>query len=570
VTDGTEWSAPALGIASLAQVRLDLLLREVLDRVSEVTAARERLSGLLEAVVAIGSDLDLASTLRRIVVAACHLAGAEYGALGVIGPDQRLVEFITDGVNEQDRQRIGDPPTGRGVLGLLINEPKPVRLAEIASHAQSYGFPANHPVMHSFLGVPIRVRDQVFGNLYLTEKRGAAEFSEDDEEIVVALAAAAAVAIDNARLYATAQRRQRWLEATAEITDRLLGVVHRTEALRLVAARAREVAEADQVFVLLFDEDSDELTVEVVEPARPDLVGVVLPVAGSEVADVIAQRRRVVVPDLGRELPWPVPVRTGATMLIPLAAVGVVLGVLAVAHAAGGANFDAETDVAMVATFADQAALTLERARAEEERELIAVLEDRERIARDLHDVVIQRLFATGLHLQSAARLALRPEVTERISSAVDDLDATIRDIRSAIFELRSPLPTDLRADIRSTVDAAAASLGFRPELRLDGPVDAAVPEEVRGDLMAALRELLSNVVKHARAGRVAVGVEVGDGRLTLTVTDDGKFTGTVDERGGLANLRQRAQRHGGDFEIVPADAGGLRVRWSVPLSSGS
>ena len=235
------WTAPSLGLSPLASFRLDELLRELQNRVGDVMASRERLSALLDAVVGIGSDLDLRSTLYRIVLAACRLAGARYGALGVIGPDRRLIEFITDGITAEVHHKIGDLPTGRGVLGLLIDEPKPVRLRDIAEHPRSYGFPAEHPVMRSFLGVPIRIRDQVFGNLYLTEKRDAEEFTEDDEESVVALAVAAGVAIDNARLYAAAGARQRWLEATAEITNVLLGEVDRTSALQLVARRAREV-----------------------------------------------------------------------------------------------------------------------------------------------------------------------------------------------------------------------------------------------------------------------------------------------------------------------------------------
>jgi signal transduction histidine kinase len=241
------------------------------------------------------------------------------------------------------------------------------------------------------------------------------------------------------------------------------------------------------------------------------------------------------------------------------------LGLLAVAHTRGGPTFD-DSDVRLLTTFAGQAALALERARAHEEREMLVVLEDRERIARDLHDVVIQRLFATGLQLQSAARLAARPEVTERIGRAVDELDSTIRDIRSAIFELRTPATAVLRSDIRATVDAAAASLGLRPELILDGPVDSAVPDHVRPDLLAVLRESLSNVVKHARASAVEVRVTASGGALRLTVADNGVGVGDYDERSGLANIRQRAAHHGGEFQVHPVHPSGTRVEWSVPI----
>ena len=561
------WTAPSLGLSPLSRIRLDELLGELQNRVGDLMSSRERLSALLDAVVGVGSDLDLRSTLHRIVVAACRLAGARYAALGVIGPDGKLIEFITEGMSVTEHERIGDLPTGRGILGLLIDEPKPVRLRDIAEHPRSYGFPAHHPVMRSFLGVPIRIRDQVFGNLYLTEKRGAAEFTEDDEETMVALAVAAGVAIDNACLYAAAGTRQRWLEATAEITSVLLGEVHRTEALHLVARRAREVAGAQSVLILLYDQAANQLQVEVCEPARPELRGSVLSVVDTVLGTVLAGQEPVIVADLGRAADWAVPVSTAAALIVPLAASGAVLGLLIVAHTAGEGAVSEDFEVGLLSTFAGQAALALERARAQEERELFVVLEDRERIARDLHDVVIQRLFATGLHLQSAARLAARPEVGTRISEAVDELDTTIRDIRSAIFELRTPLHATLRADVRATIDAAAASLGFRPGLKLDGPLDSAVPDEVRPDLLAVLREALSNAVRHAHAHAVEVSLAVASGRVRLVVQDDGVgFTGPVDERSGLANMRQRAERLNGTFLLGPAAAAGTRLEWSVPL----
>jgi signal transduction histidine kinase len=558
----------AFAVPRLSRVRLDELLQELLDRVSEVMASRERLSALLEAVVGIGSDLELSATLERIVVAACRLVDARYGALGVIGRDGTLSEFITHGLSEAEHRRIGHLPTGQGVLGVLIKDPHPVRLPDIGRHEQSYGFPANHPVMRSFLGVPVRVRDQVFGNLYLTEKQGAAEFTESDEQIVVALAAAAGVAIDNARLYTAAGQRQRWLEATAEITNLLVGQVQRTAALQLVASRARDVADAELAAVMLYDEDSDQVTIEVIATAAGDnenhaLRGTVLPVADTALDDALGGGRPVIVEDLGKVSGWST--STGAAVLVPLAASGVVLGLLAVAHGRGGPSVD-DSDVRLLTTFAGQAALALERARAQEEREMLVVLEDRERIARDLHDVVIQRLFATGLQLQSTARLAVRPEVVDRIGAAVDDLDTTIRDIRSAIFELRTPAAAVLRGDIRATVDAAAASLGLRPELVLDGPIDSAVPEEVRHDLLAALRESLSNVVKHARASAVEVRVTASGDALRLVITDNGVGAGAYDERSGLANMRERAGRHGGEFRVDQVEPAGTRVEWFVPL----
>src|SRR3954454_22775765 len=272
---------PSLGLGPLSRARSDERLEEMLDRVGDVMASRERLRALLDAVVGIGTDLDLRSTLQRIVEAGCALVGAKYGALGGIGADRTdLIDFITHGIDPAAHAKIGDLPHGRGVLGLLITDPRPVRLPDITRHPDSYGFPPNHPPMHSFLGVPVRTRDQIFGNLYLAEKQGAAEFSDDDEEIVVALAAAAGVAVDNARLFALAQRRERWLAAAAEITGVLLGTVRRTEALRLISRRAREVSGADLVMVLLYDEDNARYTIEVADgadPAAQSLIGKTVP-----------------------------------------------------------------------------------------------------------------------------------------------------------------------------------------------------------------------------------------------------------------------------------------------------
>ncbi|MFC7545725.1 GAF domain-containing protein [Plantactinospora sp. GCM10030261] len=559
---------PSLGLTPLSRVRLDELLQEMLDRVGEVVASRERLRALLDAVVGISTDLDVRSTLLRIVESACELVGARYGALGVLGGDGYLHNFITHGIGAEEQARIGDLPHGRGVLGLLIDDPRPLRMPDITKHPQSYGFPPHHPPMHSFLGVPVRIRDQVFGNLYLAEKQGASEFTDDDEQIVVALAAAAGVAIENARLYALAHRRERWLAATAEITGVLLGEVRRTDALSLIARRAREVAEADLVLVLLYDEDAGRFTVEVVDSASEPasaLVGTVLPAVETTFAAAVTERRHAVVDNFAETAAWPVPVSRGPAAVVPLATAETLHGVLVVGYATGR-NAPAEDDLALLTSFAGQAALALERARGQEERELLVVLEDRERIARDLHDVVIQRLFATGLQLQSAVPLTVRPEVSKRINAAVDDLDATIRDIRRTIFELRTPMSAALRTEIREAIEVAAGSLGYRPTLRLTGPVDSAVPDDMRPDLLAVLREALSNAVRHAKADHVSVDVTVDPDRLTVVVRDDGVGTDPAAARGGLVNLRERAVQHGGTFDVGRAEPRGTELTWSVPL----
>ncbi|MGC4876138.1 GAF domain-containing protein [Micromonospora sp. DT43] len=555
-------------MSPLSRVRLDELLQEMLDRVGEVMTSRERLRALLDAVVGIGTNLDLRTTLRRIVQAACELVGARYGALGVVGPDRLLHDFIVHGITAEQHAQIGDLPHGRGVLGLLIDEPRPLRMPDITQHPRSYGFPANHPPMHSFLGVPVLIREQVFGNLYLAEKQGGAQFTEDDEEIVVALAAAAGVAIENARLYALAHRRERWLAATAEITTVLLGEVRRTDALALVARRAREVAEAELALVLLYDADTAEFTVEVVDGADERvraLVGTVLPAADTSFGAALAEGRHDQVDDLAHAAPWPALLHTGPAIISPLATAETLHGVLIVAHRPERGGNASDEDVALLGSFAGQAALAMERARGQEERELLVVLEDRERIARDLHDVVIQRLFATGLQLQSAAPVA-RPEVAKRINAAVDDLDATIRDIRRTIFELRTPMTAALRTEISEAIEVAAESLGFKPHLEVTGPVDSAVPDAIRPDLTAVLREALSNTVRHAQATHVDVAVRVDGGQVSVTVTDDGVGCDQAAARGGLINLRERADRLGGAFTIRPVRPRGTELCWSVPL----
>jgi two-component system, NarL family, sensor histidine kinase DevS len=557
---------PSLGLGPLPRVRLDELLAELLDRVGDVVDSRERLRALLDAVVGIASDLDLHNTLNRITEAAARLAGAQYAALGVIGPDRRLVEFITHGVSPEQHAAIGDLPTGRGVLGLLIEDPRPVRMPDITRHPRSYGFPPHHPAMHSFLGVPINLRDQVFGNLYLANKHGAEQFTDDDEQLVIALAAAAGVAIENARLYELAARRHRWLAATAEITTMLLGEVQRTAALQLVADRARQVAQAELALVLLYDDEGDELAVEVAAGEGADrLAGATLPAAETGFHPVVTDRRHLLVDDLGKAAPWPAPVPTGAAVLVPLSVEATLHGILVVAHR-DGEQQHTDDDLPMLTTFAGQAALALERAQAQEERQQLAVLEDRERIARDLHDVVIQRLFATGLQLQTAARLAVKPEVVQRIHTAVDDLDATIRDIRTAIFELRTPAIAGLRTELHRLVEAAAEPLGFRPTLQLTGPIDHAVPDPIRPDLLAVVQEALSNVVRHAHAGQARIAVTVADRQLTAEISDNGAGPTGIKERGGLANLRQRAASHGGTFTIRPGQATGTVLEWTVPL----
>jgi signal transduction histidine kinase len=567
----------------LRRLRLDTLLRELVDRADEVIEHESRVHRLLDAVVSVTSDLSLPDVLYRIVQSACDLAGAQYGAMAVIGSDRTVVEFSYVGHDEELRERIGDPPTGRELLGDLIEHPEPLRLHDLQRHPQASGFSPDHPMMHSFLSVPVRVRGEVFGHLYLTERSGGGDFSEEDQEVIVALAAAAGIAIENARLYEQTHQRELWLQASNEITGALLSGQSTSSVLDLIARRARNVAGAAVTAIALPGTGVEDLALEVVDGARAKaLEGRTVPVTGA-MGEVLRSAKPVVLDEPTDPAIW---LGDGSVeqladvkdltsvLLVPLAAGEHVLGVLLVAKEQGQLPLG-DVDGQMVQTFAAQAALTLEFARAQEDRQRLAVFQDRDRIARDLHDLVIQRLFATGLGLAGLARLVVRPEVAERLQGFVDDLDQTIRDIRRSIFSLQEVPedmgPVSLRGQLLRTAQEAASPLGFEPRLSFDGPLDTTVPETVRADLLATLREALSNAARHASASTVRVEVSVdghGD-KLDLRVRDDGQGIDSHAATGsGLANMTERASRWGGTCTLNSAPGSGAELHWSVPLSA--
>ncbi|MEU4191706.1 GAF domain-containing sensor histidine kinase [Kribbella sp. NPDC026611] len=568
------WDEGALEFPGLSRVRLDALLQELLGRVDEIMESQERLRALLDAVVGIGADLDLNSTLDRIVTAACELAGARYGALGVVGPDgKRLVRFITHGVSDDEIAAIGPYPEGHGILGLLIEHPEPIRLHDLAEHPRSYGFPPNHPPMKSFLGVPIRTREHAYGNLYLTEKTGGADFTEDDVSTVSALAAAAGVVIDNARLYADTEQRRRWHETNAEITQLMLGEFDPDQALQLIAQRSCEISGAQVAGVLVTD--GDELVVRGIEgPAgfgrylgRRIPAG--LPVLGRVTAAdnqvVIIEDAAQLLKDTGALTEFPEGATLGRTTIAPLPPGRTGTSGLLVVASEQGSTAPVTEGAELVRLFAGQVTLALERAQAQHDRDMLAVLEDRDRIARDLHDLVIQRLFATGLQLQGMHRLA-RPEHQERLSRAVEDIDTTIRDLRAAIFELQqAPNASSLRGDLQALVAEYAEPLGFRPQLICTGPIDTVVPASVRPQILAAVRESLSNVVRHAQAAHATVEVTVEAGQVITRITDDGIGIGAGTRRSGLRNLTERAQTLGGTVRITSNEPHGTVVELSAP-----
>jgi signal transduction histidine kinase len=555
----------------LPDLRLDELLSELQGRLQGVLATRDRVHALLEAVVAIGSNLQLEAVLRRIVGAAVTLVDARYGALGVIDKDGRLADFIPVGVDEATITRIDHWPEGRGLLGLLITDPRALRLADIASHPQSSGFPDGHPPMKTFLGVPIRIRDEVYGNLYLTEKRGGAAFDEEDEILVTALSSAAGVAIENARLFDEAHRQQQWLEASSEVTRRLLGGTAVDDVLSFVTQQTLEMTAADLVVLALPSEDRQHLTISHAAGAGAKIaLGLRLPSGASISGRVLASGQPITVDDFRHDPRASTAAREtlelGPAILLPLGDARNVRGVLTVGRAAGSMPLPrAAMDLAM--TFAGQAGIALELAERREDAERLTVFEDRDRIARDLHDQVIQRLYASGMKLQGTIPLITRPLVGERVSSVVDDLDQTITDIRAAIFSLQArgrDLP-GLRAKIREVVDDMTGAHGMTSSLRLGDQLDYEVPGEIGEHMLNALREALSNAARHGQARHVDIGVSVGS-ELVLVVSDNGSGIKDTSRRSGLANLARRAEQYGGALTVGPASGGGTELRWQVPL----
>jgi signal transduction histidine kinase len=556
----------------LPHLRLDDLLAELQARLQTVVDTRDRSHALLEAVVAIGGHLELEVVLRQIVEAAVELVSARYGALGVVGEGGRLEEFVPVGLEEPQIAAIDHWPEGRGLLGKLITDPRPLRLADIAAHPESSGFPDGHPPMRSFLGVPVRIRDEIYGNLYLTEKQDGADFDEEDEALAQALAAAAGVAIENARLYAEARRQQQWLRANAEVTQLLLSEAESAEVLELVTQQALAISGADLVVLALPAGNRDQLVIEHASgQGAAGAIGLALPAKGSASGIVMASGKPLTVADFSTDPRVAEVAREhmplGPAVLFPLGPAGDVRGVLTAGRHQGALPL-APPAVEMVTTFAAQAGIGLELAEHRKDSQRLALFEDRDRIARDLHDLVIQRLFATGMSLQGATALMGDAEAVPRVEQAVDALDETIRDIRSAIFALQSRGQNErpgVRSRILGVVEEMTDPLGFAPTLRMAGPIDTQVPDHIASQLLAALREALANVAKHAQASRADVTVEAGTG-LVLVVRDNGVGLAGADRRSGLANLTDRAAELGGTLRTVTADGGGTELEWRVPL----
>ncbi|KAF0967360.1 GAF domain-containing sensor histidine kinase [Gordonia sp. YY1] len=558
---------------ALSQKRLRDLLGEVSDRITQIADVRDRIDGLLEAMLSVSSELDLETTLESIVAAGIRLVDAEYGALGVLGSGYDLSAFLAQGISEEVRTEIGDVPTGRGVLGLLIDDPRVLRLDDLSEHPSSVGFPPNHPQMTTFLGAPIRVRDEIFGNLFLTEKKNGALFTEDDELVIQALAAAAGIAIENARLYEQAQTQLAWIEANRDIIAELLTGADNQEVLEAIARKVLTLADADLVCIAephdheMPPESVEELVVTVAEGIDAEVFrGRIVPTRGSTSGDAFRRRQPVLRDQLEYDISGHSSIRHGPVMVAPLRTVESTRGVLIALRSKGRDAF-AEDLLSLSADFADQAALALQLASAANQTQQMRVLEDRERIARDLHDHVIQRIFAEGLTLQATLQRTQSPEIRARLTRSINNLQDIVQDVRSTIFDLQAEESetTRLRQRVQETIDQQVDDLPIQTHVRMAGPLSIVEPR-LADQVIAVVREALSNAVRYAHATTLTVAISVADD-LVVEVTDDGVGLDGDVTASGLTNMRRRAEELGGTFSLTTPEAGhGLSVRWTVPL----
>ena len=538
-----------------------------------MASIRDRKDVLLEAGLTLASELSLPIVLQRIVDLATQVTDARYGALGVIGPGGELVEFVTTGISARQRRQIGDLPRGRGVLGVLIHEPHPLRLGSIGDHPMSVGFPPNHPPMRSFLGAPVQAMGRIYGNIYLADKRGAVEFSEDDEQSLQILATQAGVAIANASLYEEILSRQRWLDALRDITSAILSGADSDSVLSRIAADARELASADVADIIASTPASGELrVVAAVGGLFPRFLGQSVPADASISGDVMRTGKPRIFADASLEAKAHAPIiragRVGPAIFVPLSVRGRATGTLMVANLRGGRVFDERT-LGLLETFADQASVAIEYGRAQSDQRRLELMDERERIAKELHDGIIQSLFAVGMGLQGTALIAGSPDIAARVENAVNELDRVIRDLRNYIFGLRPGILADRQ------LDQALRVLGQEMQSRSIATVDVDVDAEVASrlsarstDLVQLAREALSNISRHAKASHASVRLTRRGPKAILTIEDDGVgFDPAHDSAGnGLRNMRERAAGIGATLDITSRPGKGTRLQMTIGL----
>ena len=567
-----ERAGPQLTFPDLPKLQLEELLGQLTTQAKVVLEAQGRLRALLRANAIVASDLSLPVVLHHIVTAAQELVGARYAALGVLGEDGMLEQFVHVGMDPDTVERIGELPRGRGILGSLISHPQPLRLIELSTDGDSVGFPAEHPPMGSFLGVPIGVRDHVFGNLYLTESsRG--HFDAEDEQLLVALAATAGVAIDNARLHEQTEQQRHWLAASTEVTKALFAGTD--QPLNMVLRYAIQGAGADYAMVVMPTRDGRVRVEASVGALDEQVTGRVLGASTTLAGRAINTGKPVLLGEDDTDLEDVVysPQRTGSggrAVAVPLLSdADAVLGAVLVGRTIGRARFTG-ADMTQLADFASHVgvALTLDGARAD--RDATSTLADHERIAADLHDHVIQELFATGMGLEGLIHGASADQ-RPRLMSYVESLDATIRRIRSTIFALHHPTTSDgtVQQRVLAVLEDAIPSLGFDASIEFSGSLDLNVPDRLCDDVVAVAREALSNIARHAAASAVHIRVAIDDGLLSLDISDNGDGIGSPTRSSGLSNMRLRAQTHHGDLTISEGPGGGTHLHWTARVVAG-
>jgi GAF domain-containing protein len=549
--------------------KLQDALGELPDLARSAGRAAERQRALLQASAAIASELDLPAVLNRIVAAARDLAEARYAALGLIGIDDGLELFVHTGMDEATVEMIGHLPTGHGLLGELIHHPSALRLENLADHASSIGFPAGHPPMGTFLGVPIRVGNRMYGNLYLTESVNGV-FSDDDEQLVAALAASAGLAIENARLYDHSRRQREWLAASAAVTQALF-TVHSEAPLDSVVRYASQGADAEFSSVTLANSEGEWQLRATTSFGRKNPTGGTVDARDPLIQRVAEASAAIVVADYAAVFGMSdfIDEDIGAAIGVPLRVGTDVVGALTVARRAGRPHFSTD-DVAQLGDFGNyvMAAIELDRSRAA--TEAARIIEDHGRIAADLHDHVIQALFATGMGLQGIASTLSRDEQRTQVIGYVDILDDTIKRIRSTIFDLstRAPRPQTIQRRLLEVLNEEETALGFAPHITFAGSLNSLDDERLADDVLAVTREGLSNIARHAGATEAWISVSVERELLTVAIADDGIGPATSSRRSGLDNLHKRGLSRGGALVLSARDGGGSNLCWTAQLGS--
>ncbi|OBG68806.1 histidine kinase [Mycobacterium sp. E3298] len=557
--------------AGLGQRGLVGRMHEQLD---ELLAARDQMEQLLRVIVEIGAGLDLDATLHRIIGAARKLTSAPYGALAIRDPEGNLVRFVHEGMDADTVSRIGHLPFGKGLLSLSLLDTPALRMTDLTAHPAAVGFPEHHPPMRAFLAVPITIRGNVFGNLYLTHVDPVRVFSESDEVAARALAFAAAVAIDNAQVFQRERTAVKWMEASREITTALLSSAapHR-RPLQLIAEQARVLTDAEQAIVLvpgdpdLPDDEVDTLVVSAAVGVHADeVVGQRVPVDASTSGTVFRSGEPLITETLQYPIQAFTDVGQRPAILMPLRARDEVVGVIAIARGADQPPFD-DSYLDLVNDFATHAAMALVLASARDDARQLSILAERERIAHDLHDHVIQRLFAAGMDLQGTLARARSPEVADRLNRTLDDLQTIIEEIRTTIFQLKSPMGKngDFRRRIQQVVADLTENRDVVTTVRMHGPMTA-VGGELADHAEAVATEAVSNALRHSGGSRLTVEISVAD-MFVLDIIDNGSGIPVGNTRSsGLGNMRRRAEQLGGACEITGPPEGGTRVHWVAPL----